>query len=382
MSANSAWRQVFLGEVCEFKYGKSLPAKDRAFGVHPVYGSNGTVGYHDRAITSSPTIVIGRKGSFGEVHYSETPCWPIDTTYYVDEDCTRCDLKWLSYRLANLGLTALNRAAAVPGLNREDAYRKRFLLPPLAEQRRTVCILGHVEWLRARRREAIALLDELAQSIFLDMFGEPDQNPHMFDIEKLVNRVPQSDKINYGVVQPGEEFAGGVPLVRAGDLRAGRIDQSAIKRIDPAISRKYSRSEIKGNEVLVCCVGSIGMTAIVDESTVGFNIARAIARVPVESNSEREYVSEHIQTRSTQSYFDKELRTVAQPTLNIKQLSSAKIMVPPRELVDEFARRVASVRRAQYVQQSHLAELDALFASLQDRAFRGELWTEEPAPVS
>ncbi|HWO42235.1 MAG TPA: restriction endonuclease subunit S, partial [Candidatus Eisenbacteria bacterium] len=94
MSAPRNWRSVTLGDVCEFKYGKSLPESAREGGQVPVFGSNGEVGRHNEALTSGPTIIIGRKGSFGEVNYSAVACWPIDTTYYVDETATDADLRW------------------------------------------------------------------------------------------------------------------------------------------------------------------------------------------------------------------------------------------------------------------------------------------------
>ncbi|MHC5732570.1 MAG: restriction endonuclease subunit S domain-containing protein, partial [Nostoc sp.] len=84
----------------------------------PVFGSNGIIGQHNEAITDGSTIVIGRKGSLGEVNFSNVSCWPIDTTYYIDKSATDTDLKWLAYQLSGLGLTKLNKAAAVPGLNR------------------------------------------------------------------------------------------------------------------------------------------------------------------------------------------------------------------------------------------------------------------------
>jgi type I restriction enzyme S subunit len=96
MSIPQDWRSITLGDVCEFKYGKSLPETARAGGHVPVFGSNGEVGRHDEALTSGPTIVIGRKGSYGEVNYSAVACWPIDTTYYVDETATNADLRWLT----------------------------------------------------------------------------------------------------------------------------------------------------------------------------------------------------------------------------------------------------------------------------------------------
>ena len=160
-----------LGEICEFKYGKSLPASTRDGGNFDVYGSNGVVGQHSETITSGPTIVVGRKGSIGELNFSNESCWPIDTTYYVDASSTSADLRWLYHALSGLHLTELNKSAAIPGLNRNDAYEKKLRVPSLAEQRRIAAILDKAEALRSKRREAIAKLDQLLQSVFLEMFG-------------------------------------------------------------------------------------------------------------------------------------------------------------------------------------------------------------------
>ena len=174
---SEVWPEVELGEVCEFAYGKSLPAKSRTGSGYPVYGSNGPVGLHEEALTAGETIVIGRKGSFGEVHYSPGPCSPIDTTYYITQEQTKAYLPWLARRLRCLDLDQLNRAAAIPGLNRADAYRQTLLRPPLDQQKRIAGILDAADALRAKRREALAQLDTLLQSTFLDMFGDPVTNP-------------------------------------------------------------------------------------------------------------------------------------------------------------------------------------------------------------
>ena len=160
-----------LGDICEFKYGKSLPASSRDGGEFDVYGSNGIVGTHSETITSGPTIVIGRKGSIGELNYSQKSCWPIDTTYYVDTSCTSADLRWLNHALSSLRLTEMNKSAAIPGLNRNDAYEKKLKVPSLSEQRRIAAILDKAEALRSKRREAIAKLDQLLQSVFWRCLG-------------------------------------------------------------------------------------------------------------------------------------------------------------------------------------------------------------------
>ncbi|MGW7285170.1 restriction endonuclease subunit S [Streptomyces sp. NPDC054847] len=254
-------------------------------------------------------------------------------------------------------------------------------LPPRTEQLHIARLLDHVDALRTKRRTAIALLDGLAQSVFLDMFGNPRQNPMDWPTDTLANLADSTDRINYGVVQPGDDHPGGVPLVRVGDLLNGRVDRSAIKRIDPQIEAKYSRSRLRGNEVLVGCVGSIGTVALVNDSDIGSNIARAVARIPISSESLREYIAEHLRAASVQHYFVSELRTVAQPTLNIKQLSETVIMIPSPRLQAEFTSRVQLIRRQKEIQTAHLSLLDALFASLQHRAFRGEILPNAVAPV-
>lgn len=131
----AGWSNAKLGELIEFKYGKSLPKSARMGAEFPVYGSNGIVGRHEEALTEGACLIIGRKGSFGEVAISRTPAWPIDTTYYVDELHGQSIDFWYWY-LQCLPLKELNRSTAVPGLNREDAYALPVKVPPPEEQAR------------------------------------------------------------------------------------------------------------------------------------------------------------------------------------------------------------------------------------------------------
>ena len=78
------WQRTTVGEFAPFTYGKGLTASKRnPEGQVPVFGSNGIVGWHDTAWTDGPTVIIGRKGTVGAVHYSPIPCWPIDTTFFI-----------------------------------------------------------------------------------------------------------------------------------------------------------------------------------------------------------------------------------------------------------------------------------------------------------
>ncbi len=135
---NGRWPMVKLGEVCSFEYGISLPKRQRVPGPYPVIGSNGVTGFHNTFSVKAPTIVVGRKGSAGEVTWIEQDCIPIDTAYYVRVQNEEILLRYLFYVLQGIGLTELRGGAGVPGLNRNDAYKKEIPLPPLEEQERIV----------------------------------------------------------------------------------------------------------------------------------------------------------------------------------------------------------------------------------------------------
>jgi len=114
------WQPSRLGDFIDLAYGKALKAGDRESGAVPVYGSGGITGWHNVALVSAPSIVIGRKGSVGTLYWESRPFFPIDTVFFVK---SRLPLTYCYYLLQTLGLKDMNTDAAVPGLNRENVYR-------------------------------------------------------------------------------------------------------------------------------------------------------------------------------------------------------------------------------------------------------------------
>jgi restriction endonuclease S subunit len=133
---------VRLGEILSLEYGKGLSDEERTGEGYPVVGSNGIVGYHDEYLIESPAIVVGRKGSAGEVTYLEQPCFPIDTTFYVQPKTDFFHPKILFYLLRLLNLQNLALFKGVPGLNRYDAYEAQI---PLITRDVQECILRHID---------------------------------------------------------------------------------------------------------------------------------------------------------------------------------------------------------------------------------------------
>jgi type I restriction enzyme S subunit len=371
----SIWPEVTLGEVCDFKYGKSLPESARADGVVPVFGSNGQVGKHDAALTAGPTIVIGRKGSFGEVNFSSSSCWPIDTTYYVDGTATKADLRWLAYRLASLGLNKLNRAAAVPGLNREDAYRQRLLLPPLPEQRRIAEILDKADVLRAKRRAALAQLDVLTQSIFLEMFGDPATNPKRWPVASLRNCTEKIQIGPFGSLLHQEDYvADGIPLVNPKHIQDGVIEVSGGESVT---ARKYGQLgayHLRAGDVVMGRRGEMGRCAIVQETSGALLCGTGSLFIrPDNARTSSLFLWATLSSRSIKSRLERLSLGQTLPNLNSRIVEQLEIPLPPFDLQRVFASKFTAIEKTKAAHRASLADLDVLFASLQHRAFRGEL---------
>ena len=124
------WNVKRLGELLELAYGKALKADNRKHdGGIPVYGSNGQIGWHDKALVRGPGIVVGRKGNPGTISWVASDFFPIDTTFYVVPKFNSDALYFLFFALKHQELSSIAADSAVPGLNRNLAYMNKQVVP-------------------------------------------------------------------------------------------------------------------------------------------------------------------------------------------------------------------------------------------------------------
>ncbi|MGL4224083.1 MAG: restriction endonuclease subunit S [Vibrio sp.] len=122
------WQVKQLKDILELAYGKALKKTDRVDGDVPVYGSGGLTGYHSQSLVDGPGIIVGRKGTVGSVYWEPKAFYPIDTVFYIRPKAGY-SLNYCHLILLNLGLKDMNTDAAVPGLNRDNAYRLDVITP-------------------------------------------------------------------------------------------------------------------------------------------------------------------------------------------------------------------------------------------------------------
>lgn len=118
------WEKSTVGEKVVLNYGKALNADDRIEGSYPVYGSSGVIGTHEKSLVKGPGIIVGRKGNVGSIFWSHKDFYPIDTVYFIDSETSNY---YLYHTLKNMQF--INSDGAVPGLNRNFAYSRPYIIP-------------------------------------------------------------------------------------------------------------------------------------------------------------------------------------------------------------------------------------------------------------
>ena len=163
------WPTAKLKYVAKLGYGDSLSSSESASGQFRAFGSNGPYGWSSTSNTKPPSIIIGRKGSYGKINWAPDACFASDTTFFIDSTTCNHDLRWLYWLLQTLELDKWTDEAAVPGLNREVVYSKIVAIPPRAWQRAIADYLdretARLDALVAAKERLLKLLAEKRRAI-------------------------------------------------------------------------------------------------------------------------------------------------------------------------------------------------------------------------
>ena len=256
-----------------------------------------------------------------------------------------------------------SQGAAQGVITREMLLGLSLAVPPLTEQRRIAAILDQAEALRTQRRTALALLDSLTQSLFLDMFGDPVANPKGWPLEAL----KVLGKVSTGGTPPGGRdgmFGGSIPFLTPGDLES---DLPAKRTVTE--SGAEHAVTVRAGAALVCCIGAtIGKSDIAIQRSAFNQQLNA-----VDWSSSIDDIYGLMALRALKPIIISRGASTTMPILKKSSFEQLQICVPPLPLQQTFATRIASIEALKATHRHALAALDALFASLQQRAFAGQL---------
>lgn len=322
------------------------------------------------------TILIAMYGSIGKLGIAGTEMATSQAIAFAQPRGDVVEGQFLfHYLLAQRAkLQALGRGGTQMNIGQGDLKSMPIPLPPLAKQRRIAAILDQADATRAKRRQVLTHFDSLTQSIFHDMFG------HATDTQPLLHLV---EEFRYGTSnKSGPE---GVPTLRIPNVIGGKIDQTDVKTV-VATEREIERLALQDGDLLFVRTNgnpdNVGRAAMFSESAVASAdyagspwifasyLIRARPRVP----DAAQFLAAYVTTPAGRRHLRDRAKTSAgQYNVNIESIGSLPVPVVRESEQVKFAARIEQVDVRRAAVQRALAADDELFASLQSRAFRGEL---------
>ena len=335
--------------------------------------------YDEKYLINEGEILIGMDGEFNRARWQSAPALLNQRVCKISSNSPRLADEYLFHFLP-AALKSIEDATSFVTVKHLSAKQIRDIeipLPPVEEQRRIAAILDQAETLRTQRRRALAHLDTLTQSLFLDMFGDPVANDRGWPDSLTLGEVAD---IASGVTK-GRNLEGKItrelPYLAVANVQDKSLRLEGIKSID-ATEDEIQRYLLRKNDLLLTEGGDpdkLGRGTLWNDELPECIHQNHIFRVRLTSELLTPlFLNWLVGSPRGKKYF---LRSAKQTTgiasINMTQLKGFPLLVPPLPLQQTFATRIQAIEALKATHRTALAQLDALFASLQQRAFAGEL---------
>jgi type I restriction enzyme S subunit len=324
-------------------------------------------------LVDKPSIVIGRKGSAGEITLVQEPFWPLDVTYYAAFDASKFSLRFLYYLLKSLDLPALARGVK-PGINRNDVYRIEAPTPPLPEQQRIVAILDqafeNIAKAKANAKRNAKSADDLGATMFEDLLANRASDAPTASLSEIAEF---KNGLNFTRSSKGEV----IKIVGVADFWTP--DDLDEVQIEGNLSDAY---ELRDNDILV--VRSNGNKELIGRCVLARGIAQKTShsgftiRVRISSGGvDPEYLTHFMKSGAVRKKLVASGDGANISSLNQKALSSVTVPIPSlteqRVLVAELDAASEKTRQVASVLARKSIAVDQLQQSLLHQAFSGSL---------
>ena len=396
----NGWPAVQLGEVADLCLGKMLDAKKNKGDPYP-YLSNPDVRWFDVDTSRLKNMLFESRelDRFGLCAGDVLVCEGGEAGRAAVWDGRRSDVKFQKAihrvrprpRLLNRFLVHKLFAdyhagrledyytgATIKHLTGQDLATYELALPPIEEQRRIAEVLDRAEALRAKRRAALALLDTLAQSVFLDLFGDvEDRGWPVVTVADMAADISGSIRTGpFGSQLLHEEFVEeGIAVLGIDNVVQNEFLWGRPRFITEEKYLDLRRYTVRPRDVLITIMGTCGRCAIVPpDIRVAINTKHLCCITLDPHKCLPEFLHAcFLRHPMARRYLAMKAKGAIMEGLNMGIIKSMPIPMPPLAVQEVFTRRVAAVEKLKSAHLASLAQLDALFASLQHRAFRGEL---------
>ncbi|MGJ0385677.1 restriction endonuclease subunit S [Paenarthrobacter nicotinovorans] len=284
---------------------------------------------------------------------------------------------WVKSPAFVFDMVSKSTGASYPAVSDKIVRESLVPLPIVDEQRRIAAILDKADELRAKRRQAIAHLDALTQSIFHSMFGSPSPTSAELAIEDLAASPKGAIRTGpFGSQLLTSEFTDdGVAVLGIDNAVTNTFAWAQRRYISEEKYDQLRRYRVWPGDLLITIMGTLGRCAVVPRDVPKAINTKHLCCITLNRDLVvPEWLHAYfLQSETARSYLRQTTKGAIMGGLNMGIIKNMPVSVPPLALQQTFANRVAAVERLKETHRKHLAELDALFASLQSRAFKGEL---------
>ena len=368
-----------LGELADFLDNRRRPVKesDRAPGPYPYFGANGQQGTIDGYLFDEPLILLAEDGGFfddpdrGIAYRISGKSWVNNHAHVVRAKNGNADLGYLHRVLENYDVRPFISGTTRGKLTKGQAERILIPIPPLNEQRRIAAILDKADALRCKHKGALKFFDDLNQSIFLAMFGDPTTNPKNFPrstLESIVTAV-----VDCPHTTPNWTSSGKIAL-RTSNLTAGGWDWSDTRFVSKKEFRERSfRAFVKPGDIVLSREGTVGVAAIVPND-LEVCLGQRLVQIRLEGAPiSGQYLLAFLLYELAPKRISRIMVGATSTHLNLKDLRKMQVPLPPKSLQAIYQRKANLIHRLKERASAASAEIDHLFSSLQSRAFSGQL---------
>lgn len=376
------WQTKKLGEVLKLEYGKPLPKSARILnGKYPVYGANGVKSLSDIFYVDRPSIVVGRKGSAGEINLTGGKFWPLDVTYFATFDESKYDLKFLYRLLLTLELSKLAKGVK-PGINRNDVYAMEVKIPDLKEQKRIVKILDEgferIEEAKKNTDQNLKNSKELFESYLNDIFAHPGEEWEENFLKDITT------KIGSGATPRGGKGAyvnEGISLIRSMNVYDRFFKEKNLAFIDDKQAKDLSNVVVRENDVLLNITGaSVTRSCVIPKEYLPARVNQHVAIIRVKSNV---MDAEFLNFLLTSVFYKRQLLLTGEQGLTRQaitklQLENFFIKYPKsiseqKNIVLKLGILSSEIKKLEAIYKQKLTDLEELKKSVLQKAFAGEL---------
>jgi type I restriction enzyme, S subunit len=372
------WQMKKLGEVIKLEYGKPLVKSMRKpDGLYPMYGANGIKGRTNEYYYNKKTIIVGRKGSAGEINLTEEKFWPLDVTYFVTFEEKEYNLIFLYHLLSSLELPKLAKGVK-PGINRNDVYDINTLLPQLPDQKLIVAILDKafaaIAKAKANAEQNLKNAKELFESYLQEVFEDKGEDWAIFKISDICESIIDCVNKTAPICNEPTPFK----MIRTTNIRFGKVDLSSVRFVDEDTYKKWTRRQIPNvGDILFtreAPMGEVGML-LSDEKVF---LGQRIVSYRVDNNKvEKDFILYAFQSNDIKD----QIRTLASGAtvqhLRVPHTKSFEISVPPlkeqKVIVKNLDALSAETKKLEAIYQQKIEDLEELKKSVLQKAFNGEL---------